>query len=277
MIRRTWGADKWMLIPQVEHARIAGVIAAAWNFRKARPGGAIMSAIANHDHGWAEVDARPTLNHDGAPRSFLEMPPKESFSIWTRSIAHLAEMKNYSGARLVAAHFIYLAENEINMARLSPREAIALGQFLAEHKKLMEQWKELETEHQSAGLSLNDLSKTNTHSDVTPLPAVPTGTFAEDLRLLQVCDQISLLLCTDFTGSATIADIPYLDDCDSITVTRPNGKFGLTLTPFPLRKNLRDHISAYVIPRKPYASDEELQQVVASTAPITQEFLLSPA
>jgi hypothetical protein len=108
------------------------------------------------------------------------------------------------------------------------------------------------------------------------LSALPEGgTFEDDVRLLEVCDQLSILLCSDFAGTTTIENVPYLQGISRLQVRRPNGKFGLEIEPLPFRKNLRDHIRALIIPMSAFASDEELQQVVASSSPVSQEFLLS--
>jgi hypothetical protein len=274
MIRKTWGADKWLLIPQHEHARLSGVIAASWNFGKVRPHRELLIAISRHDDGWKAVENHPRINEAGAPLSFLEMDQFESFEAWSRSSAALADEKKYYAARLVAAHFVHLVRNEADMAKLSPRKAVAMGRFIGEQQARMAQWKRLGDGSSSPGITVHDVE---TVFDDSPDAVSVAGTFQQDLRLLQVCDLLSLLLCTDFSGSTEIADVPYLESGDTLTVTRPNTKLTLTVSPFPFRKNLRDHVSSILIPRRAYSSDTDLQEIVGNTSTVTQEFLIGPA
>ncbi|MCX7624898.1 MAG: DUF3891 family protein [Candidatus Sumerlaeaceae bacterium] len=274
MIRRRWGNGKWMLVPQAEHARLAGVIAAAWRYSPVRPSGEIIKAIAHHDDGWADCDATPRLNERGEPRSFQEMPRAEHYAIWARSISLLAENGLLYGASVVAQYFINRARNENNIAKLSPRDAIALGNFLAEQEHRMALWrKKLEKQAAEQQETVPNNPNDSTSAALVSIPV--GGTFEDDVRLLEVCDKISILLCGEFTGKTTIDGVPYLQGVDQLTIQRPNGKFGLMIEPLPFRKNLRDHVRAVLIPIAAYASDEELQQTVRSSAPVSQEFLIS--
>ncbi|MBW3541246.1 MAG: DUF3891 family protein [Planctomycetes bacterium] len=89
MIRRD--ADgQWLLISQVEHARLAGELAAVWGNEDvaALPmPHALVPAVIRHDVGWQTWEARPTIEAaHGRPRSFTEMPMNEACRIWSRSI-----------------------------------------------------------------------------------------------------------------------------------------------------------------------------------------------
>lgn len=89
MIRRPEGND-WLLLSQVEHARLAGRIADVW-------GNAVVSnlplpellvpAVRHHDDGWYEYEQALQLDSEtGTPRSFTEMPMDVATGIWSRSI-----------------------------------------------------------------------------------------------------------------------------------------------------------------------------------------------
>lgn len=273
MIRRPWGRDKWMLITQVEHARLAGVMAAAWRYAPVRPHGEVLRAIAQHDDGWLEVDATPQVNGRGEPRSFMEMPRGDHYAIWSRSIALLAERGWLYGACVVAQYFMNRARHETDMARLSPREAVALGNFLAEQQHRLERWR-AELQRRAAESTATSLNPNDTAA--SGLVAVPVGgSFDEDVRLLDICDRLSILLLTDFAGTTTLDHVPYLEGTDKLLVRRPQGKFGLEIHPCPFRKHLRDHVRAVIIPAKPYTSDQDLLEAVHASAPVSQEFLLS--
>lgn len=88
MIRRET-ADGWLLISQVDHARLAGDLAAAWGNDRV-PGLPLaewlVPAVRDHDEGWRTWEAAPTVTGDGRPRQFTEMPAAEATAIWTTSI-----------------------------------------------------------------------------------------------------------------------------------------------------------------------------------------------
>ena len=107
MIRRDDG-DDWLLISQVEHARLAGEIAAAWG-NSAVPALPhpewLISAVRDHDEGWRAWELAPRIDPStGRPRDFTEMPIGDSLVIWRTSIERAVEMSDLGGFA-VAGHF----------------------------------------------------------------------------------------------------------------------------------------------------------------------------
>jgi hypothetical protein len=110
MIRRNLtfedGSAGWLLVSQVEHARVSGEIARAWREQFSQD---VVDAITHHDDGWAEWEAAPQLDPArGRPLSFVEMPIVESLQIWNRSIEAAHRFGDLAGA-IVAGHFLGLA------------------------------------------------------------------------------------------------------------------------------------------------------------------------
>lgn len=113
MIRRDWtaadGTPSWLLIPQIQHAHLAGRIADHWALEPfaavaERPG--VVTAIVHHDDGWAEWEESPAVDPGlGRPLSFMEMPLVQSLAIWSDSIDRAAGLGNLAGA-MVAGHFV---------------------------------------------------------------------------------------------------------------------------------------------------------------------------
>lgn len=92
----------WLLVSQVDHARISGTLT-----RNLKDGFSteVVEAIAHHDDGWAEWEARPKINSEiGGPFSFLEMPLVEALPIWDQSIAAARRFGPLAGF-IVAGHF----------------------------------------------------------------------------------------------------------------------------------------------------------------------------
>lgn len=95
----------WLLVSQVDHARVSGEIARHWH-EEFSPDA--IDAITHHDDGWAAWEAAPKMNPEiGAPYSFLEMPLAESLVIWDNSIATARQFGPLAGY-IVAGHFYNL-------------------------------------------------------------------------------------------------------------------------------------------------------------------------
>ena len=93
------------LITQPDHARLAGRIMERWVPLYAAPRRtSILLAIEEHDNGWREPDAEPTLNRDtGRLHDFIDAPAALRQSVWPRGIARLAKQDPWAAA-LVAEH-----------------------------------------------------------------------------------------------------------------------------------------------------------------------------
>ncbi|MGI8905609.1 MAG: DUF3891 family protein [Candidatus Sumerlaeaceae bacterium] len=240
MIRKLWNRDKWLLTPQIEHARLAGLIAASWNYSGDKPSDEVIQSIRRHDDGWKEADETPLVNAAGAPMNFDEGELARSTGIWSRSSQLLADEGKLVGAALVASHFLYFAENTVDLSKASARAAVAAGKFIAQQRALVQKAK-------SASSTISD------------------SEFQKHLRLLQVCDAISILLCGDFIGEHQLVDVPYLDGSTTLNLSRKSDNLTLTLSPLPFKKNLRDHVNCFIVPRRIYETSEELQSTLKST------------
>lgn len=128
MIRRDLklpdGRPGWLLISQVSHAQLSGELAARCPLPLREPDAAklpsdsawtgarseLLAAISHHDDGWLDWDMAPQLDpQQGRPLSFLEMPRREMFSIWDRSI-DIARGIGRLAAWTVTGHFLRLLE-----------------------------------------------------------------------------------------------------------------------------------------------------------------------
>lgn len=111
----------WLMISQVEHASISGLLAGhCCSHLDSSLRDELIQAVVHHDDGWKAWEAKPQLDETKQrPLAFYELPLKYSLEIWSRSI----EAANKIGPRaawVVASHFIALLE-----ARPEPRPAHA--------------------------------------------------------------------------------------------------------------------------------------------------------
>lgn len=190
-----------------------------------------------HDDGWKETDALPPVKPNGDPRDFMEMRVADFAAISEKSIALRREANQPYGAALVAGHFISLAETA-DLSRATAQDAVQAGRFIASARNL-----------------LADLISEFSAKDDGP---ALLESYEKDLRFLRVCDYLSLLLCSDFAGEEVITDVPYLEKGNTLHVVRTSSKLALSVSPLPFKKNVRDHLTSWIVPEIPYESPEEL-------------------
>src|SRR5688500_7380168 len=99
--------DTFVLITQPDHAQLAETIIAAIRTEPALNGAArrtILLATREHDNGWIEVDAFPTVDSaTGRPCDFMAGPAAVKHELWLRGIARAAKTDGFAGA-LIAEH-----------------------------------------------------------------------------------------------------------------------------------------------------------------------------
>lgn len=144
MIRRsacTTAGERWILISQVEHARLAGALAEAWeNNSDVEARNQVVAAIQHHDDGWSAWEVAPKVDpQSGRPLDFTETPLTDSLAIWRGSIDAAAALGPLAGY-MVSGHFCALLE------RFSGRwkgDATLTGlahDFLTEQRNERQRW-----------------------------------------------------------------------------------------------------------------------------------------
>lgn len=145
---------------------------------------AILHAIAEHDNGWAELDAAPTAIPDsGAVADFVNAPVAARQAVWPRGVARLAD--DPWAAALVAHHAISVYE------RYRPDSAWGafFGGLEATRDALL----------RACGRSLDDL--------------------AGDYAFLRLGDLISLAFCTGWTDEHRVGGWTVRLEGTTVTVT----------------------------------------------------------
>lgn len=108
MIVRDEG-NAFLLITQPDHAQLAEEIVAAVQTEPSLDGSVrdtILLATREHDNGWIEVDAEPTIDSaTGRPCDFIAGPARVKHELWPRGITRVAKMDPRAGA-LVAEHAV---------------------------------------------------------------------------------------------------------------------------------------------------------------------------
>lgn len=177
-IRDETGADCWMLISQVEHARLSGVLAESWDpapFERLNCRQELLAAIYHHDDGWADWERSAGIDPEsGRPLNFTEMPLVESLAIWRDSIASAGAYGDLA-ANVVSAHFCSLLRRFSTHWRSDSAKTAIANEFLASQQRFQSE-------------RLDVWSKRSPVDDAA-------GVASAALKLLQAFDSLSLWLC----------------------------------------------------------------------------------
>jgi hypothetical protein len=258
MLRTDRGDQAWF-VTQPHHAEVAGYLAAHWGNREFVRLGHFAQApdperlraetvlgIAQHDNGWWEWDATPTLREaDGLPLGLAEVirNQQEGMERWRLGVPRFRDAHPYA-ALLISFHAFWLHAPRVGIgldsafrhplyrkaapAELAGEEAEATRAFLAELEAL----------------------RSELRARIGADAALAAGLEPEHLdphvRLLQLLDGLSLSLCaaviSPLDGEARglgedafdLLEVPRRGWADRVTVSlRPSGGGRIVCRPFP--------------------------------------------
>jgi hypothetical protein len=186
-IRLADGSAGWMLISQIEHARISSQLAshaiAIFGAAPERAGSSptpaslsavrqeVLAAIHYHDDGWAEWERAPRLDPElRRPLTFTELEPVEALAIWSASIEAAAAIGPLA-ASMVAGHFMRLLDHGDTL-RTSSAAVAWREQMSAQRDAWLGDWMKIDPRVHTPALA------------------------AEALQWLWTFDEVSLWFCT---------------------------------------------------------------------------------
>ena len=220
----------WWLIRHPDHARLAGAFAAAWGneqFRKPEPRERVLLGIATHDDGWAERDAHPTITRQGKPSAFSselvgkyaafeEIDIAEYLSVRDRAVRIIADKDPYAGL-LISMHTYSLLTEHADRSTIAPDGIGLLDAFLDRQCSLQEAL----------------FSAIAADATLTPQETCEQ-TIVEHFRLLQACDNLSLLSCVEYARLGNLLHpLPLNDGTSTEVLVTPIGRRHFRLTPWP--------------------------------------------
>jgi len=220
----------WWLITHPDHARLAGEFAAAWGnaeFRRPEPRARVLKGIACHDDGWADRDAHPSITRQGKPSAFStelvgkysafeEIDIEDYLAVRERAVRIIAEEDAYAGL-LISMHTYNLLTAHADRSTIDVDGLLMLDAFL---ERLRAYQDELRATI-AADASLAEAEKSE-------------QAITEHFRLLQACDNLSLLTCVAFDGPANLLHpLPLVDGGTAEVQVLPVGPREFRLTPWP--------------------------------------------
>ena len=248
-----------LVVRQPDHGIQSGDFASHWGNEATPPFAPrepVIESGTRHDNGWADWEARPTLDPEtGKPWQFFILSPHEHVPLYRRGIRQAAEYDPYTGL-LVSMHGAGLYNDRYGTFRLaeqhfSPSERELVDEFLAEQALFQQSLAE-----RALGRQL--------HSHVTTDPEV-----WYNYRLLQVWDRLSIQFAFRLAADGEIAPLPRPDGPDEALRIKNVGRFSVTLDPYPFDDSPRAFpLAARLLPDRPYRNAEEWLAAVAA-APLT--------
>jgi hypothetical protein len=221
------------LITQPDHAALARRVMERWApLHDVERRASILLAIEQHDNGWLEPDAAPTVDPaTGRIYDFVHIP-EERQAVWPRGVSRLADEDVWAAA-LVAEHAVTVYE------RYRPDPA------WAEFFPRLESLREALTE--AAGRS--------------------EAQRAHDYAFVRIGDLISLMFCTQWSEPQAYGIWTVTRRGDRVSVTSAT-----SAEPAPDPFGGRDvpiAITARAIPNRAYATDDDLRQAIRESPIVT--------
>lgn len=257
MLKTLQDGSLWM-VTQIDHSAIAGFLAAHWgNAEFARPGyfgtakdperlrDETVFAIAQHDNGWWEWEAEPELSDDdGFPFGLGEAlkNPHAGFERWRRGLKRFPQRPMVNV--LISSHCnLFYASRTLEhpdpafthpLSWKRAPEQFPVGSieapraFMHEVEAMQKQW------------------TTQLQADSTTASWLERDNLAPLQRLIQLCDGLSLALCSALVPAKTettrglgedafeLHNVPRTSWSDRVTITAtPQGNRCIELDPYP--------------------------------------------
>jgi Protein of unknown function (DUF3891) len=257
----------WWLITHPDHARLAGDFATAWGnaqFRKPEPRTRVLKAIACHDDGWVTRDVHPSITRQGKPSAFsVELVGKYSafeeidiadyLAVRDRAVRIIAHEDPYAGL-LISMHTYNLLTAHADRSTISPDGLLLLDAFLGRQRQYQ---RDLQV-----AIAADDSLKPSEKTEQSII---------EHFRLLQACDNLSLLTCVAYSAPAHLLHpLPLNNGTTAEVKVLPIAPRHFRLTPCPFSETeLSFTFPARHIEGKLF-SDSESLDAAFNAAPVEQ-------
>jgi hypothetical protein len=223
-------AESYLLITQPDHARLARDIVAAIRTEPALEDAdreTVLFATLEHDNGWLEVDAEPTIDPStGRPCDFINGPAYIKHELWPRGIRRIARTNPRAGA-LIAEHALTV----YHYRAAEPDWHAFFGPITALRDDLLRQ--------------------------VGAADGPAREGFNRAYRCVRLGDVFSLQFCNGWTDPHETVGYRAALNANRLAIT-PDPFAG---APVPLR------VMARRIPARQYASDADLRAAMAESVP----------
>jgi hypothetical protein len=256
----------WWLVTHVDHAQLAGAFAAQWGneqFLAPEPRERVLRGVNTHDDGWAARDQQPQITRQGKPSAFsVELVGKYSafeeidladyLAVRDRAVRMGAEKDPYA-ALLVSMHTYNLLTARADRTTIQPEQLPLLDAFLARQLEFQEDLR----------------SRLAADEQLAPEEIAPPR-IENHFRLLQACDNLSLLSCVDYPQPGDLLHaLPQREGGESRIAVERLGERHFRLDPYPFTESaLVFHLPARHVEGKHFNRVDELQEKFHAAAPV---------
>lgn len=281
--------DELELIDQVEHGRVAGVLAEAWgggDFVAPAPAAAVALAAARHDEGWRSIDGALLFDELARrPLHFLDIDVESHIPLYRAGVERVSMLDAYAGL-LVGMHWsgIYRGRWQrpgvgSRLARTEEDRRLQEAVVRSEEQRWIEVREEVWTEEEPRAIFETRLW--------------------HHFELLQLWDLMSLFLCVVPDQPAPREPIvpwgPQMSGIDHTSesvrlptvglhpggprhqlVARVVGPGRMEVDPFPFAGPLAVHVDVQLLPNRPWTQAEAIAHLGRHTARTKQWLLVPP-
>jgi hypothetical protein len=233
--------DAWQIVYQTDHAALSGAFARAWADTGPRHE-ALTLAADRHDDGWAVWERAPTVDAEGRPVTFIDVPIPIHVAFYRAMIAAVGDDDPYAGL-LVSMHGVGIYKQRFgtdSMLKAShePQVQAVVEAFVAEEEA-------------------------NWPGVRAAVGAGEDESFADYFRL-QMYDRLSLYFCMRDVEAGEAAEITDYR-------LEPLAPWRIRMDPFPFVESpARFELLRYMFPKRPWTRDDLRAELARATPERTE-------
>jgi hypothetical protein len=252
--------SRLLLVLQVDHSRVAGLLAAHWGnqeFARPRPRFAMVIAAQEHDSGWWDWEIKPSLTAQGYPPDYIGSIQALGRTVWLdfyrHGIQRLAEQDPYAGW-VVSMHGDGLLT-----------QGMGLLPYMPDYTTIPEVQRFLDEQRAFREATLAQLRQDERYRDLLGEEQLWTN-----FKLMEVFDQFGQFVCNRYPFNSTARKNGPTRTLSDVPVPVRPGEKDVTLTvdvldetravvrPYPFDVDpLVISFPARLVPDRPYESQEE--------------------
>lgn len=231
--------NAWDIVLQTEHGELAGKFAREWAPRP-EPFASLLTVARRHDDGWFVWERGPTLDPEGRPANFLDVPVRLHLAFYKAAIVAVTAEDPYAGL-ILSMHGAgiykqrYGLQSDLRMRFVDDAAADAKA-FVAEQEERLP--------GRMADLGIDEAEAWRGY------------------HLLQVWDRLSLYACLkDLAAGATeiIPAVPF-DGGQIELELSPNGAGSVRVSPWPFQSSRFElSFERRSVPKEAWPSDADFR------------------
>lgn len=272
--------SRTVLILQIDHSRVAGLLAAHWGndqFARPQPYSSMVLAAQEHDSGWWDWEIKPSVNEQGYPADYIGSIKHLGQGVWLdlyrRGIERIAALDLYA-AYFVSMHGEGLLTKGMGLLPSMPDYTgdAAVQEFIVQQKALRAEWLPVLQKNQA-------LAAATTEKHLWA-----------NFNLMEVFDQFAQFVCNRYpfnsrarkngpTHTLSGISVPVSPERPDVTLTIDVlNETDAVVSPFPFDVNpLSLSFEGRLLPNRPYLAQEDFLRDFYSAERININYSLRAA